>query len=470
MMDVPVGERRSERPWKMWLGLLVNGGARALVVAAPMVTLPMITHSLGKTNYGAYAVVTTIATFLPWADLGIGLSMVTEVSRAVGRNDAAAVRKIVSAALVMVLWVGGGLLVVAMLLAVVVDWRAVLGLTDQGVSGDVGLAVLFVFLSFGFGIPANIGMKTMLGLQMNRAFAFWQAATVPAVVLAVAVAYLSSASLPWFVLATVGTPNVMALAATLWLFRRARPDTSPRLSLAESNKIRGLLLLGAAFLVNNAAAAIAYSSNSLVVSHVIGVDAVAVYNISIRLSLVPVLVFESLLLPLWPIFGAGLAAGDLTGIRTRLRQAVVISTGAGIIAAVVYVVAAPTVITMWVGRSYVPSTGLLVALGVWCVVQFVGHPFALMLSGAGAKTFVLVTAVLLALSNLPLAIVLAHAVGVSGPPWANSISTVVFVLVPSVYYTYRLVGRRDESPVPSSSPIPAAESAPVPQGASAPRR
>jgi O-antigen/teichoic acid export membrane protein len=439
------------RGGRLWVGLLLNGGARALMVAAPLVTLPMVTHSLGLTNYGAYAVITAIATFLPWADFGIGLGMITAVSQAGGRRDLRAVRTIVSTGVAMLVAVAAVLLAIGLVLWTAVDWSAVLGLARPGVTGDVGLAVVCVFAAFAVGIPANVGLKMMLALGMNRALAFWQAVTVPVVIVAVGVAYLTSAALPWFVLATVGTPHVVGVLAALWLFGRARTDLSPRLSQVDWNQAGGLLTLGVAFSVNSAASSVAYSTSNVVVSHTAGVDAVAVYNISARLSSVALSIFLGLLLPLWPVFGAGIAAEDYRRTRTHLHKAVLFSVAAGTLSSAVFVVAAPTLIRWWVGPAYLPSVGLLVALGVWSLVQFANYPYALLLSGAGAKRFLLTTATLMAVANLPLSILLANLWGVVGPTWANCISTTLIVVLPSVRYANRYLSGRADSPPATTS-------------------
>jgi O-antigen/teichoic acid export membrane protein len=444
----------SGRPARLWVGLLLNGGARALVVAAPLVTLPLVTGSLGRTTYGAYAVIAAIATLLPWADLGVGLGMVTAVARASGRHDDAEVRAVVSTGLALLLSVGGVLLLLTAVLATTVDWRTALGVTDPGVVGDVGLAAVVVLLAFAAGIPAGLGTKLMLGLQMNRALAFWQAAAVPAVVLAVVVAYLAGAGLPWFLLATVGSPVLVALAGTLWLFGRARPDLAPRFALARSREVRALLALGLVFSVNSAAATIGFATDSIVISHVLGVDAVAVYNIGARLSAVALLVYQGLLLPLWPVFGAGLAAREYVRTRALLRRAVLISLGAGAVTAVVFVAATPGVVRLWVGGEYVPSTGLLVALAAWSLVQFAAYPFALLFSGAGAMRLLLWTALAMAAANLPLSIVLAHTVGIAGPAWASCVSIAVCVLLPSVYAANRYAERPVREPVAEPAVAP----------------
>jgi O-antigen/teichoic acid export membrane protein len=420
----------------LWSGL-ANGGSRALLLATPAVTLPLVTDSLGPFNYGAYAVITGIVYFLPWADFGLPLSMVTTISQAIGRGDRDAVRAIVSTGLAMLLAVGAAVAGLALLLWQLVDWPAVLGLTDPRVTADVHEAVLFMLLSLAVGIPANVGMRVMLGLQMNRTFALWQAAAVPVVIAAVVVGHRTGAGLTWFAVATTGTPVVMAVLSSVWLFRWSRPEVAPRLRLADRERLRPMLALGGAFAVNGIAWTISYDTSSVVISHVVGADAAGVYNISVKLSSLGFWTFESMLLPLWPLFAARLAAGDYAGTRAGLRAAALASVVLGIGASAAFVWAAPAVIRVWLGAEFVPSQRLLLALAVVSLVQFAAQPFIFVLNGAGAKKILMVSALLMAACTLPLSILLAHVLGVAGPSFALAISMAGCVLIPSAVVALR---------------------------------
>lgn len=429
---------QSTRPRRRTLwSLLANGGSRALLLATPAVTLPLVTDSLGPFNYGAYAVITGIVYFLPWADFGLPLSMVTTISQAIGRGDRAAVRAAVSTGLVMLLAVGAVVAGVAVLVWQFIDWRAVLGLTDPRVTADVPLAVLFMLLSLAVGIPANVGMRVMLGLQMNHSFAVWQAAAVPVVITAVVVGHRTGAGLTWFAVATTGTPVAMAVLSSAWLFLWARPDVAPRLRLADRERLRPMLALGGAFAVNGIAWTISYDTSNIVISHVVGADAAGVYNISVKLSSLGFWTFESMLLPLWPLFAARLAAGDYAGTRAGLRAAALASVGLGIGASAAFVWAAPTVIRAWLGDAFVAPQRLLLALALVSLVQFAAQPFIFVLNGTGAKQVLMVSALLMAAFSLPLSIVLAHMLGVSGPSFALAISMAGCVLVPSAVAALR---------------------------------
>jgi O-antigen/teichoic acid export membrane protein len=318
-----------------------------------------------------------------------------------------------------------------------IDWRAALGLTDPRVTADVHLAVLFMLLSLAVGIPANVGMRVMLGLQMNRSFAVWQAAAVPVVILGVVVGHRTGAGLPWFAVATTGTPVVMAVLSSVWLFVWARPDVAPRFRLANREQLRPMLALGGAFAVNGIAWTVSYDTSSIVISHVVGADAAGVYNISVKLSSLGFWTFESMLLPLWPLFAARLAAGDYAGTRAGLRLAALASVVLGFGASAAFVWAAPTVIRAWLGDAFVPSRGLLLALAMVSLVQFAAQPFIFVLNGAGAKRTLMVSALLMAAFSLPLSIVLAHLLGVSGPSFALAISMAGCVLVPSAVVALR---------------------------------
>jgi O-antigen/teichoic acid export membrane protein len=420
----------------LW-ALVANGGSRALLLATPAVTLPLVTESLGPFNYGAYAVITGIVYFLPWADFGLPLSMVTTISQAIGRGDRAAVRAVVSTGLAMLLAVGAAVGGVALVLWYLVDWRAVLGLTDPRVTSDVRMAVLFMLLALAVGIPANVGMRVMLGLQMNRTFALWQAAAVPVVITAVVVGHRTGAGLTWFAVATTGTPVAMAVLSSVWLFRWARPDVAPRLRLANGEQLRPMLALGGAFAVNGVAWTVSYDTASVVISHVVGADAAGIYNISVKLSSLGFWTFESMLLPLWPLFAARLAAGDYASTRAGLRIAAVASVVLGIGASAAFVWAAPTVIRVWLGDAFVPSHRLLLALAMVSLVQFAAQPFIFVLNGAGAKRTLMVSGLMMAAFTLPLSILLAHLLGASGPSFALAVSMAGCVLIPSAVVALR---------------------------------
>ena len=441
-------ERTNASRRKMIFGLVINGGSRALLVATPAITLPIVTDSLGPANYGAYAVITTIAVFLSFADLGVSLGMITTASQADGRGDLVTIRRVVSTGIAMLTTVCGVLVGAALLLWALVDWRALLGLTDPAVTADISLAVLVIMLCLAVSIPAFIGIRVMLGLQMNRAFAFWQVVSVPIVVAAVAIGHANDAGLAWFVLSTAGTPTVVALFAMAWLFKVARPDLAPRLSSVDRAWVKPMLALGSAFAVSSAAWAASQSTISVVISHTVGAEAAGVYNISEKLSSLSFYVFESLLLPLWPMFAARLAVGDYAATRSGLRVAVVASVVIGTVTSAGYMWLAPELIRLWLGEEFVPPFDLLLALAVFSVLHFAAQPFTLVLNGAGAKRFILVSTATMALVAVPLSLLLASLVGISGPTWALSISLAACVLIPSAW----AAGRRTRHPQQEALP------------------
>jgi O-antigen/teichoic acid export membrane protein len=132
-----------------------------------------------------------------------------------------------------------------------------------------------------------------------------------------------------------------------------------------------------------------------------------------------------------------LAAGDYAGTRAGLRVAALASVVLGIGASAVFVWAAPTVIRAWLGDAFVPPQRLLLALAMVSLVQFAAQPFIFVLNGAGAKKVLMVSALLMAACTLPLSILLARLLGVSGPSFALAISMAGCVLIPSAVVALR---------------------------------
>jgi hypothetical protein len=105
----------------------------------------------------------------------------------------------------------------------------------------------------------------------------------------------------------------------------------------------------------------------------------------------------------------------------------------------VLVVFGRPLIELWVGDDVVPTTGLLVALGLWVVVYSVSVAIAMFLNGANVIGFQAGLAVAMTVTNLALSIGLTHAIGVSGPAWGSTIAVAACVLLPSAWYLRRML-------------------------------
>jgi O-antigen/teichoic acid export membrane protein len=100
-----------------------------------------------------------------------------------------------------------------------------------------------------------------------------------------------------------------------------------------------------------------------------------------------------------------------------------------------------TLIHLWAGDQAHPSTLLIVGFGLWMMISPAGNAIAMFLNGAHIVRFQVVTATIMALTNLALSIVLAHVIGVAGVIWGTVICYTICSLIPGLLYARRLLDR-----------------------------
>jgi len=137
---------------------------------------------------------------------------------------------------------------------------------------------------------------------------------------------------------------------------------------------------------------------------------------------------------LWAAFAEALSRGDVAWVRQTVWRSVGVGLAGSAVACAALVVVANPVIDAWVGPAYRAPVGLLVAMAAWTVLQSAQMPMSMLLNGAGVVTFQAVAAIVMAVTNLGLSIVLTRAWGISGPVWGSVIAHTLCAAIPVLFY------------------------------------
>ncbi len=439
----PVIDHGARRGRALRLGFATGVAARALSIVVAFAAVPVVTDTLGQARYGAFALVAGLAALLPFSDLGLGSGLVTALGGATGRDDTREARRLVTAAFAGLVAVAAVLLVVFLVVDQFVDWARLLGLGDQPFAGEVDVAVRVFGVLFLLAVPGTLGTRVLQGLQRTHAANYWQFAAAPLVLVGYLLARAMDGGIAAFAAVAGGVPLVLGIAATAWVFAD-QPGLRPTREAFDLTATRQLTRLGGLFLVLTVAVAVAFETDSLVLSWVLGPDEVAVYSVTFRLFSLVTMVAALAFAPLWPAFAESLSRGDVDWAKATFRRSVGAGALAAVPTAIVLALVAQPFIRWWVGDSFVPPFALVAGLAVWVTIVSVQMPLSMLLNGAGVVRFQVVAASCMALANLALSITLAHSIGISGPVWGSVVAYVVCTGVPSVLYLrYRFTWRSD---------------------------
>lgn len=444
--DLETEAGRSRERWRrIALAAVGAAGFRAVSVLGTLVTLPLVIGYLGTTGTGLFTVMTTLVTLLAFSDLGIGNGLVTALARATGAGDHTEARRLVASAAFLLVGVAVVLGVVAALVVPAVDWAQLLNVgpsfADQARPSVAVFAVCFLV-----GVPASLAQKVHLGLQEGLAANLWSlAGAVLSIVMTVA-CVLAHASVPWLVAATVGSTTLAGLANCAVLFGRRRRDLAPHRRDVDRRAVLTLARLGGLFFVLVSASALAYQTDALVISAVLGVEEVTPFSVVVRLFSLPLLAVTIMLTPLWPAYGDAMARGDSAWLRRSLHRSTALSLAVVAPSSLLLLAFGRPIVHAWVGSDVTPPLLLFAALAAWNVLNAVTQPMAMLFNGAGVVTVQVVAAIVMTVVNVALSVVLTRHVGLSGPVLGSLVAAFLCSLLPALVVVRGLLRRLDLSP------------------------
>lgn len=380
-----------------------------------------------------WLIIVSFSALFSFADLGMGNGVLNQVSHAYGREDNEAIKKVISSGY-------GALCVVAVVVLLVfilayphVPWFKIFNVESKAAQAEAGPAIAAFISCFSLAIPFGIVQKVQIGMQRSFLSNLWQCGSSIMSLVGVLVVISFQGGLMWLVIAFMGVPLLASLLNSIIFFGRMMPQISPSPSLVSKSVIRKITKTGVLFFVLQIVSAVAYSSDGLVIAHVLGVSSVPQFSIPEKLFAVIAGVVQMLLAPLWPAYGEALVRRDLAWVKNTLKHSVVVSVTLAFIGSVLLISFFPFILKVWVHNKVNPPVMLVLGFGTWKVIEAVGFAMAMFLNGANVVSFQIIVSILTGISALILKIVFVHHFGVGGTVWATIASFSVFALVPCAF-------------------------------------
>jgi len=433
--------RSAERYRRIAWSTLLSTVARFVGLATSFISVPLVVGYLGSERYGMWLTMSSLVAALGPLDLGIGLGLLTVVSDAYGRDDRQAARRAISTAAAMLTTIAALAVVVFGIVYFLIPWARVFNVATPTAASEAGPAAAVLFGAFALGLPLGIVGQVQLAHQSGYVSSAWAiAGNVGSFIALIAIIVLHG-SLPLLVLALTGV-GLMAAALNGWfLFRVQRRWLMPRLRDVDLRAARPLLKTGSFFLVLQLAGLAAYQLDNFVISQIMGASAVPEYAIPAKIFTLAPTLLSFVLLPLWPAYRESLARGDGAWVRRTLRRSIILAALVNIPSTVVLVIAGPFLLHVWVGSAVHPTMLLLLGLGAWTIMNTLNGPFAMLLNGANVIGFQATCAILMAIANVTISILLVQRIGVSGAVYGSVISQLFLILIPQLWYVPRLLRR-----------------------------
>lgn len=384
-----------------------------VTAVAGLVSIRLLVSGIGPAGYGSVVLITSLPALLPFADLGLGAWLVDNTTRsksdvlaAFGRSFRLLLRNSVL------------FCVAAAAIGAAGIWHLMLGFPANGQlerGATIGMSL------FALSVPLSLGYSLALGAGRNHSAVYLRAIAPVANVVVLSLAVAAGCDPCWYVVILMLTPLPGAVLACRLAARALDLGTRDliRACRVPSGQPVARSFAGG-MLVIMLALPVTYQTDRIVISHVLGSDAVARYSAMAALYGTALGLVNAAGLTLWPQFARRRREGRSAFLDLRRMTFIFAAFTAPMAAALVFL--APWVTTVMTHGQAPAGRGLAAAFGLLLLVIGTHLPCGMFLTDARGLGLQAWGCTLMALTSVVLSIALCGAMGPAGPVLASSIA------------------------------------------------
>ena len=391
---------------------------------SPLLVVPLALQQLGVVGYGAWSAALSLTAIAGFADLGLGVGLMTRLAGALAKKDYIQARVLTSTTYGVTTIVFLILMGVLWLSINWVDWASVIG-----GRGDTHRNVVLITLSiFLLNIVVNLIVRIQYASQQIGLSNLWQSAASVAGVLGVLTAVGLDVTAPLFVFLAGASQTFVLALNTMFFFRFGKGrDFRPSLRFFAIGESRELVSLGSRFLLISFLMALSTSLDSFIIGNAAGLEVVATYAVPARIFGVVSVIASAFSIPLWPAHVDALNSGDYSWVRRATRRMTLVSGAAVALVSVLVVFVTPWAFDVWLDGKIQVMSIMLWGFAFLATVQAFSGP-VFMVQNAAEVLVPQTIAYSLLLFTVPIKWLVAGQGDIEMIPWITVVGYLVLVI------------------------------------------
>lgn len=414
------------RSKKMYKNTAIMVFIKGFSILISLMSAPIMLHHVNRADYGVLLTLTSIVGWVGMMDIGLGNGLRNKLPEMLAKGDLQGAKKAVTSSYAALTMYVGLLISIFLVSSSYIDWRNVLNSPMSDAEEINGLAAV-VFIAFCVQFLLGLIVSILYAYQMpaaNSLISFLsQVVTFIALIVQVYIFKVSSV----FQIGAVNCliPPLIMLLATIFLFATKLREVAPTFKMIDFKYVSGILSLGVKFFILQIITIVIFQANSIIITRVVGPEAVVEYNMAFRYISVLTMFFNIMITPIWSATTDAYVRGDFAWIRKTLylsRKICLIAIVGGILMTIF----SKQVYTLWLGKGAIDisytTTGLVC---LYVSFEMLYKVYGTIINGTGKVFAQMVITGFIAICYVPLALLLGKILGLSGVLIANS---AVFIL------------------------------------------
>ena len=441
----------------LWAAPVYRIVGTPVTVVVSLVNTAVIVRETGSAVFGLVSLVATVSLLLPFADLGVGASVMSASSRLLGEDADVDAADVIRRAYRVLFVVAAGLVAIALGIMGLDAWGTIVGFSS---GPQDRWAITLAACLFALTVPAGLGVRILIGIDRNP-LATLVLMSCPAFSLIVTLG-LSSARLDgiWYVTSSLGGLLVGQLVGTIAALRLSGLGRSA-FAPVRSATATGLLAGSSWLLVVGMGLPVGLQTGRVLIAHLSTPEQLSQYSLMAQLYAGCWSVLSAAGLAYWPVFVRRRAATTET-VRMWWRLTAAFGMLAVLGAGGMWALG-PWAATVLSGGEIEVTGPLALAFGLLLVGQVLHLPATVLLTVPNEARWQAGWTVVMAVLSIGLGAAVAAHYGAVGVVLAAASALIVAQVIPDVCWVPRLIRRRSVADVRAASQGEPRLSHPVPR-------
>ena len=356
--------------------------AKILNIGSALITIPITINYLGVEKFGVWMAVSGFVGFMSFADFGLGIGLQNALSRCKGENDKLTPRHYISNTYLAITTISLMLMLIMFSIKEYSSFSGLVKIEDESLKPIINNTFFYVFLSFIIGMPINLIQRILDGYQQNYST---NCLMIIGRLLGLGAIFFSvyyDLGLIFLSVSFAISSTIVFLIYSVTFFIKNK-ELKPRLNHVSKNHFNILLVNGSWSLLAQIAYLIKANGPILIISSVLGANALAPFSTVHKLTGVISAIIGVALQPLWPVYGEAYFKKDKRLLTTMLNKSLKMTLVTSIPFILTLIIFGKQIIEHWTDNSEMQiSTSLIVICGIWALITNINVCYAMLLNGS----------------------------------------------------------------------------------------
>lgn len=381
---------------------MISFVSKALTIILGVVTLPIVYNCLDKYQFGIYATLTSIISWIDLFDFGITQGLRNKLTEAHTDGNTNLARQYISTSYCLMLFIALALFIIYCCLFRIINWQSILN--AQNIEREVLDNMAFMVFSF-FLVRFVASIINKIYFAFQKSYLVDVTQLIGKFFYLVVVIVLYSFNAINLVNVAVSQSIISALVPVLGavvFFSKSHKIYKPSFKSVDFSITNDILGLGWQFFVIQIALLIIHSGNNLLISQFVDPSSVPSYSLSYQLFSYVLLGYTIIITPLWSAYTEAWRLGRIEWVKQTMQNVrkIFFLFFAG---SMLVVVISPWVFKVWIGEKADVPMIMALAVAIMVVLDMWIRIYDFFLNGVGKIRIQMIVNITMACLNIPLA-------------------------------------------------------------------